>query len=262
MSRLIDKLTRIRQNEPQPIGFAALGKPVAEKPRIQIIACMKPADLDKLSEGLNSADAALILIGNVEDVATLEKACENIKNIPIGGWYKAFNNEMLKEARAAACDYWVFPGTAPANLTQAEKIGRVLELDDALNERFIRAAGDLSIDALLISDQSEDKSLTINRLLFFQYLVNSINKPIVVAVPINLTESDLQALWDIGINGVTIELADVKSTKVLAELQKAAKNLAPPAYLKRFKASATLPRMQPEPEEPQEDGGEEEEEEP
>jgi hypothetical protein len=261
MSRLIDNLTHIRQNEPQPIGFAALGRATAEKPRMQLIAYLKANDLDDFSEVLNSADAVLMEIGRADDISALEKACETNKNTPIGGRLKASNAETLKKAANVACDFVVFAGTIPLTLTQKEKMGRILELDTSMNERFLRAAGDLPIDAVLVFDKSEDNSLTVNRLIFFQYLVNSINKPILVSVPVNFTQAELQALWDIGISGVVVELADKESTEKLAGISTAIKSLAPPAFRKKFKASATLPRMQPEPEKPPEEEGDEEEEE-
>ncbi len=261
MSRLIDKLTRIRQNEPQPIGFAALSRSAAEKPRLQVIACVKAENLDKVSGGLNRADAVLIEIVRDEDLAALEKICQTEKNIPAGGWLKSSSSETLKKATDVACDFVVFPGTIPVALTQKEKMGRILELDTSLNERILRAAGELPIDAVLAFDKGEDSPLTVNRLMFLQYLVNSIAKPVVVSIPTKLTEPELQALWDIGINGVAVDLVDEKSTKNLAELRKDLENLAPPAFRKKFKAGATIPRMQTEPSQPPEEEGDGEEDE-
>ncbi len=261
MSRLIDKISRIRQNEPQPIGFAALGRATAEKPRMQVIACLKAENLDKVSEGLNPADAALIEIVRADDIPALEKACQTEKNIPAGGWLKTSSNEVLREATDVACDFVVFPGTVTVALIQKEKMGKILELDTSLNERMLRAAGELPIDAVLVFDEGEDSPLTVNRLMFFQYLVNSITKPVVVSIPTKVTESELQALWDIGISGVAVDLVDEKSTKNLTELRKALENLAPPAFRKKFKAGATIPRMQPELAQPSEEEGDGEEDE-
>jgi len=261
MSRLIDKITRIRQNEPQPIGFAALSRAASEKPRMQVIACVKAENLDKVSEGLNLADAALIEIARADDIAALEKACDTEKNIPIGGWLKASSSETLRKAADIACDFVVFPGSIPVALTQKEKMGRILEVNTSLNERMLRAAGDLPIDAVLVFDKVEDSPLTVNRLMVFQYLINSITKPILVSIPIKLTESELQALWDVGISGLAVDLVDERSTKSLVELRKALDNLAPPAFRKKFKAGATVPRMQPEQAKPPEEEGDGEEDE-
>ena len=262
MSRLIERLTRIRQNEHQPIGFAALGRAAVEKPRMQIIAFLTADKLDKFPEGLNSADAVLVDINKADDVAALEKVCETNKNIPAGGWLKGSSAATLKKAVNAACDFVVFPGTIPLTLTQKEKMGKVLELDTALNERYLRAIGELPIDAVLAFVKGEDISLTINHLMAFQYLIITINKPVMISIPLSLTSDELQALWDMGINGVVVELADEKSIEKLAELRKAVEKLAPPAFRKKFKASATIPRMQPEAEKPaeQEDGDGEEDE--
>ncbi len=258
MSRLIDKLTRIHQNEPQPIGFM-FGKAAAEKPRMQIIACLTADNLETLSEGLNSADAALIEINKSDDISALDKVCETKNGMPGGGSLKTSSSGTLKKAINAACDFVVFPGTIPFTLTQKDKMGRILEMDTNLSEGFLRTANDLPIDAVLAFSKGEDNLLTMNRLMLFQRLVYMINKPVLVSVPDNLSDAELQAVWDIGISGVVVELADEKSIERLAELHKAIDKLAPPAFRKKVRGSAIIPRMQPEPEKPaEEEGGEEE----
>jgi hypothetical protein len=260
MSRFIDKISRIRQNEPQPIGFAALGRSASEKPRLQVVAYMKTDNPAQFSGGLNSPDAELIEINKVDDVAVLEKACAAKSDIPIGGFLKASNAGTIKKAISVACDFVAFPGSTPLTVTQKDKIGRVLILDTSLNERFLRATGDLPVDAVLVLEKEGD-ALTFNRLMLFQHLINSINKPLLVSIPFGLTDSELQALWDMGISGVVVEMEDEKSLEKLAELRKSIEKLEPPAFRKKFKGSPTLPRVQAEPEKPsQEEEGDGEEE--
>ncbi len=259
MSRLIDKLTRIRQNEPQPIGFM-LGRAAAEKPRMQLIASITADNLEKLSEGLKSADAALIEINRADDVAALGKFCEAKDKMPGGGWLKASSSGTLKKAINVVCDFAVFPGTISLTAIQKDKMGRILELDTSLSDGFLRTANDLPIDAVLAFSKGEDNSLTMNRLMLFQRLAYMINKPILVSIPDNLTGVELQAIWDIGISGVIVELADEKSIEKLAELHKEIEKLAPPAFRKKGKANALVPRAQPDSEKPPAEGEEEEDE--
>jgi hypothetical protein len=258
MSRLIDKLNRVRKEDPRPIGFM-VNQSASEKSRMQLIALVTAESLSYLSA---SADAAVIAITRADDVDTLEEACQIKNGVPAGGWLKSANNTVLKKLLGAPCDFVAFPASAPASVTQKEKLGRVLEVDASLNEGLLRTANDLPVDAVLVSGEGEANNLTINRLMFIQRLIYLVNKPVLVPIPANLAGPDLQALWDMGVCGLVYEITDEKTGEKLAELRKAIDKLNPPAFRKKPKMIATLPRQQegaPQPP-PEEDGEEEEDE--
>lgn len=262
MSRLINKLNRIRQDELRPIGFT-LGKTPPQKTRLQLVAYLTADKWDRLSDRLNSVDAVLIEVNGENDISILEKACGNKNEVPVGGWLKTSNSETLKNATDSACDFLVFPGNVPLTVTREDKTGRILELDTSLNDRFLRTTSYLPIDAMLAFNRGDDNSLTLNRLMLFYHLVNMVNKPILVSIPDSITEDELQAICDTRIGGIVVELADKKSIERLAELYKVIEKLTPtpPAFHKKVRGSALVPRIQPEPEKTaQEDGGEEEDE--
>jgi hypothetical protein len=260
MSRFIDKLKHLCQVGPQPMGFM-VSKASSEKPKMQLVACLATENLDKVSDGLNSADAALIVIAKSDDIGTLEKVCQLKDGVPGGGWLKASNGGTLKKVLNATCDFVVFPSSAPLTVTQKDKLGRVLELDASLNEGLLRTANDLPVDAILVSGKEAEISLTLNRLMLIQRLVYLVNKPILVSIPNSLTGVELQALWDMGISGVVVDVVDEKSAEKLVELRKAVEKLNPAAFCKKARLSAILPRLQPEAEKPaeEEEGDEEDE---
>jgi hypothetical protein len=262
MSRLIDKLKRLRQSEPQPMGFMA-GKTTVEKTRMQLVALVAAEDLDKVSAGLDSADACLVEIARPDGLGALEKACQLKDAAPAGGWIKSADGTTLKKAFSAACDFLVFPSSVPVTAAQTEKVGRVLELDITLSEGLLRTVNDLPVDAVLVAGKADGSSLTLDRLMLIQRLVYMVNKPVLVTVPLLLTSPELQALWDIGVAGVVAGVDDEKSGEKLSELRKAIEKLNPPAFRKKSRMSAVLPGPRPEtPEPPHEDeGGEEEEDE-
>jgi hypothetical protein len=257
MSRLIDKLTRLRQTEPQPMGFMT-GRTSSQKLKMQLIAYLTGGTTDKLSAGLDAADGVIIEVAKSDDLEALEKVCQAKKEIPGGARLTASNSGTLEKALNAACDFVVFPASIPLNIVQKDKIGRIMELDDSLSEGLLRTANDLPIDAVLISGAEKENNLTFNRLMLFQRFVNMVNKPILVSISDSLSEVDLQAICDTGVSGVVIELAEEKSLDKFAEMRKTIEKLAPPASRKKERMRPILPRLQPEPEKPEE--GEEEEE--
>jgi hypothetical protein len=263
MSRFIDRLNRLFKAEPQPMGFM-VSRPSAESPKMQLVASLTADVVDKVSVALESADAALIEVTKADDVDALEKVCLAKQGVPGGGWLKSASSGTLEKALKAACDFWVFPATTPLSLTQKDKIGRILEVDFSLPEGLLRTANDLPIDAVLAFSKKEDIALTLNRLMLIQRLIYSIQKPVLVFVPDDLSSKELQALWDMGISGAVVQVTDETAGEKLAGLRKAIGELKAPAFRKKSRFGPMLPRMQPEapqpPEEEEEDGDGEEDE--
>jgi hypothetical protein len=85
---------------------------------------------------------------------------------------------------------------------------------------------------------------------------------LIISIPANLSAGGLQALWDMGICGLAIEIADEKSSGSIPDLLQNIEKLGPPAFLKKSKAKAILPQLSAGKAEPEEDDdGEEEEDE-
>jgi hypothetical protein len=258
MSRFIDKLKNLHKVEVQPMGFMP-AKVSSEKPRLQMVAWTSADHLDKVSAGLNSADAVLVEVTKSEDTGTLEKVCQDKSGAPAGGWLKA-SNGALKKLMNTSCDFVVLPPTASFSVTQKDKLGRILELDLSLGEGLLRTVNDLPVDAALIA--GDDLNLTFNRLMQVQRLMYMINKPVLASVPPVVAESELQALWDMGVSGIVVELTDEKSAEKFSNLPKTIEKLNPPAFRKKARLSPMLPHVLPEapqPPEEEEGGGEEDE---
>ena len=257
MSRLIDKLTKIRQIESQPMGFA-LGRVTSESSRMQLLAYLSSENVNKLFDSVSSADAILVEITKSDSVATLEKLCRSKNGAPTGGWLKTSASGTLKKALNITCDFIIFPSDTELNVIPKEKVGRILVVEASWSEGLLRTINDLPVEAVLLAGSEAEATLTLNRLMLFQRLIYMVNKPVLVSTPANLTDTELQALWDMGISGIVIQVSDDESAKGLSELHKYIERLAPPAFRKKNRASAILPR--PSVEEPKTEENEEEDE--
>lgn len=258
MSRLIDKLTKIRQIEPQPMGFA-VSKPTSEKPRMQLLASSASQTLGKLEDGLRSADAVIIKVTKSDDIEVIDKVCQEKDAYPSGGWLQFSDNKIMAKLKDTVCDFVVFNSDSPLITLEKDKMGRVLELDASLTEGLLRTANDLPVDAVLVSGLNRESPITFNHLMQIQRVAYLINKPILVEIPMDLSGEELQALWDTGIAGVIVELVDKKSVDKFTELREAIGKLSPAAALKRSRMRPVLPHLQTETPAP-EQGGEEEDE--
>jgi hypothetical protein len=261
MSLLIEKLTKQRQNEPQPMGFGfLLGKAKTEKTQMLLIAELMADNWEKLADSLKAADAVLLDVSKVDDMGVVEKACQVKDAPPAGGWLKSSAAAVLKKALTTECDFVAFSPGAPVSLTQKEKLGRILEIDINLPDSLMRAAGDLPVDAVITTGKASELNLTISRLMQIQRLLHLVNKPLLSAIPDNLGLAELQSLWDMGVAGVVVEISDDKSLSALTELRAAIDKLESPAFRKKSKTMAILPRSQAEAPAPPEHEEEEEDE--
>jgi hypothetical protein len=245
MSRFVKKLLRLRQTEPQPMGFATSQK-APEKPRLQIVASVTSAGAENASAALDSADAILVEVNNEDDLAAVEKICKAKEAVPAGGWLKTPDIKLLPKVMDSSCDFVIFPSETPVAISQKEKIGRTLQLDESLTEGLLRTVNDLPIDMVLVSDKGTQGPLTMARLMAIRRIVLMLNKPVIVPVSIDISSHDLQSLWDLGISSILIESVDQGSADKLAELRKTIGNLAMPVSKKKDRMSPILPHLQPE----------------
>jgi hypothetical protein len=257
MSRLIEKLTKQRQPTPQPMGFM-LSKPKVEKSQMLLIAETAADNWEKLSDSLKAVDAVILDVAKADDLGLVEKACQAKEGPPAGGWLKSISAAVIKKALNSECDFIAFSTSAPVTLTRKEKQGRILEIDINLGDGLLRAAGDLPLDAVIITGKASELVLTINRLMCIQRLLLLVNKPLLAVIPDNLSAPELQSLWDLGVAGVVVEVGDEKASANLAELRAAVDKLDEPAFRKKSKTIAILPRSQPEAAAPPEHEEEEE----
>jgi hypothetical protein len=255
MSRFLKKLKLLHQTESQPMGFATNQK-APEKPRLQIIASIASERVAKASAALESADAIL-----ADDLEAVEKICKAKEDTPAGGWLKTPNIKLLPKVMDSSCDFVIFPSETPVAVSQKEKIGRTLQLDESLTEGLLRTVNDLPIDMVLVSDTGKEGPLTLARLMTIRRVVSMLNKPVIVPVSIDISAQDLQAIWDLGISSILIESVDEGSADKLAELRKTIGKLAIPASRKKDRMNPILPHLQPEAHGHHEDEEEEEEEE-
>jgi hypothetical protein len=259
MSRLIEKLTKQRQNEPQPMGFL-MNKPKVEKSQMLLIAELAAENWEKLATSLKAADALILDVTKLDDLGAAEKACQDKEAALSGAWLKSSNAAVFKKALNTECDFVAFSAAAPVTVTRKEKLGRILEIDINLPDSLLRAASDLPVDAVIITAKTSELALSLNRLMAVQRVLHLVNKPLLLAIADNLSGPELQSLWDMGVAGVVVEVSDEKSAAGLAELRSAIDKLEIPAFRKKGKTMAILPRTAVEAAAPHKHEEEEEEE--
>ena len=101
----------------------------------------------------------------------------------------------------AGCDFVVIPAAGRiATTPQEEKVGRILQVESSMDDGLLRAANDLPVDAVLVTDTFEGSGpLVWHQLMIFQHLARLISKPLIVSIPADVNGEELKALWEAGV---------------------------------------------------------------
>lgn len=240
MSKLIEKLQLISAAA-EPMGFRA-ALTVPKRQSMLLVASLPCGDAEAAACAQDSADAVLV---SIEDLKAEAKALKQMASawagIPWGAWLETATGDGIRQLQAMGCDFIVFDAarTAASALPEAE-IGRVLKIDPSLADGLVRTIDQLPVDGALLSPGSESPFLSVHLLMICQRLASMVRKPLVVATPSAVTDSDVESLWQAGVDGVVVSLETQGQRAKLLELRQAIDGLPPPAK-HRGELEALLP---------------------
>jgi hypothetical protein len=217
MSKFIEKLKNHTQITPAPLGFGKA--PVQEKPRILLAAYITDADVKNLADCVSGADVAVLALDSLNSMEVLLKLSKIASEILWGGWLKNTQPEKT-ETKKITADFLIFSPQTSLFETPA-KLGRILEIDTAITDTQLRAIDDLPVEAVLFTIKPEKMSWQY--LITLQRLDNLLVKPLLAVVSSDVTVTELQTIWSVGVDGVVIEAKTGGKLKILKEeIEKAA----------------------------------------
>ena len=245
MSQLIDKLNRVSQTTPQPMGFTA-AKPVSPKPKLLLIASLSQVNLDSLADYVAGADGGLLNIRQSSKVKALRETSQAVPDIPWGIWLRDSSQPEIQQITKAGCDFVVFPADKTSlTILQNEAVGRILEVEASLNDGLLRTINKLPVDAVLIAGEPrEDHFLTWHHLMLFQRLTSLLAKSLLVSVPPTVTANELQVLWEAGVDGAIVEIVAGQPVERIGQLRQAIDKLTLSSQRRRRKADALIPHIE------------------
>ncbi|MFH1381794.1 MAG: hypothetical protein ABIH70_02765 [Chloroflexota bacterium] len=261
MSQFIDKLNRISQAQPRPLGFR-LTEAAPAKARIQLVASIAQHNIDQLTEAMAGADAGLVHINKAGlSAKALATVAQAVPETPCGGWLPRESGPAdVKQVLEAEFDFIVFQATStPLSIFENETTSKILEVDASLNEGLLRAVNELSVDAVLLSrdENREDSYLTTQQLVIFHRFASVLDKPLLAQIPAEVTSGELVTLWKAGVEGIVVEVSTKQGKDKLNELRQIIDETTFPSRRRR-KLEPLLPHIATPP--PQEEEMEPEEE--
>ncbi|TET26935.1 MAG: hypothetical protein E3J67_00355 [Dehalococcoidia bacterium] len=239
MSQFIDKLKQASQAEPKPMGFRA-ARSASGKPRMLLIASLARAKIDKLTERVAGADAGLVPVSEPSlGAKAMEQLTRLVPDIPWGGWLGGIGEGEV--GKLAGYDFLVFPAATTSLVLINNKTGRILEVKPSLAEGLLRAVDELPLDAVLAV--GEENILTWHYLMFLQRCADLFTKPLLAVIPATVSASELQILWEAGVDGVVVNISAELVVGRLGELRQEIDKLTFPSPRKRRKVEALLPHI-------------------
>jgi hypothetical protein len=261
MSRLIEKFHKASQVA-APMGFRT-ARTATAVPKILLIASLEAGTLEKRADYLNATDAVLVrFTGTALTEKALQKIAASLPDIPWGLDTADDDTERAAGTEAGA-DFILFAiDNQVADTIKDDKTGKILQVESSLDDGLLRAINDLPVDAVLASDTfgGDGSSLMWHQLMILQHLANLLSKPLIIPAPAGISEKELKALWDAGVDGIIV--AFDKPGTGIKELRQVIDRLPPRSGRKRGKVSVVLPRTAgetPTPAPPDEEEEEEEE---
>ena len=257
MSKFLDILERIRDGESAPLGFAA--SRAQKLPGIALVGLV----LKSHAKGIKAAaDASVdaLLVSGAAGPDRLKKLTQSVKT-PWGAQVSSLAEDDAQAYQDGGSDLLVFnlDGTAASALA-SEDIARILCVDTGIEETELRTIASLPVDAFLISMKSVAGPWTLRDLATLGFISRRVDKYILVEVSQSPGKKDLEALRDVGVSALVMDVGSAGADE-LGALKTALLAMPRPTSRSRQRSRAILPGSAfapPQESEPEPDDGDDE----
>ena len=238
MSKFLDFLSRIREGGSAPLGFGAVR---AEKLPGMALVGLVSRDHAKGAGVALEVGADAVIIAGADGSDGLKKLAGSLTARPWGARVSALGEGEAQIYEDGGSDLLVFnlEGTAASALASQE-IARILCVDPGIEEHRLRAVASLPVDAFLLPMTGTSASWTLQDLATVGAISRRVDKYTLVEVSQPPGKKDLEALRDIGVNGLVLDVGSV-SVEKLKELRAALLEMPRPRSGRRERSRAILP---------------------
>ncbi len=243
MSKFLDRLEKINQGAARSLGFGASAQ-AETLPAMALIGAL--SNSGKSAKGAANlakigADGALVQGGNGK--AAIKQVGGALDSVPWGLRVEGLDGKEANSYKEQGCDFLAFgPEKVMLGALGDEDTGYLLCVKPDMDERQLNTVEGLPVDGVLLKLDSAQPPLTIEDLIAIGSVRMAFSKYLLLEMSGVPTARELEALRDIGVNGLVVD-ADSLPVKKLEELKKRMSSLPKPPKAKSGLASAVLPRM-------------------
>ena len=240
MSKFLDRMEQISRGAPAPLGFG-VARP-EKVPGMALVGLITSDYSTGVSAVAELAPDAALVAGGPGQTSISELAQPLGSKLPWGVRATSITQEEAQAYQESGCDLLAFPleGT-PVAAVATDEIARILCVDPDMEEREFRAIMTLPVDVLLLSMSGHSGPWTLSELA----AVGSVSrragdKYILVEVSQPPDGKELEALRDIGVHGLVVDVGQV-SAEALAGLKKGLLEMPRQRPGRRTRRDAILP---------------------
>ncbi|MCX5999923.1 MAG: hypothetical protein NTU41_10145 [Chloroflexi bacterium] len=251
MSKLVKRLRQTCEDTARPMGFRT--SPGECRRQMVLVARVPDSDVGLVAQVAKAhIDAILIRDKTFSRADVLRRIGESAGDVPWGLWADFIDADDPGRLTEAGGDFIVLDrSTAPATVLQEGELGKVLLVGPSEEDSLVGAVDELPVDLVLLDGVAENGVLTIRDIMCSQRLSLLVEKPLLVATRPDLTDVEVQSLWEAGVRGLVVEGKGPTLDDTLAKLSQSIERLRPPK--KRSDRRAVLPYLGYRSEEPSED---------
>jgi hypothetical protein len=241
MGKFLELMENIVNGAPAALGFGAVRAP--KVPSMALIALVSSRHAAGLKSAAEVAPEATILSG-LKGPNALQELKAVLPKTPWGVRTEGLNESAAQAFREQGCDLLAFPledtpAAAVEDLEEAE-VGRVLCLEPGMAEEELRAIDTLPVDALLVNMTGVTGQWMLRDLMTLGAISRRASKYILLAVAQPPAKKDLEALRDLGVRGLVLEVATT-TPEALKELKAALLEMPRRRPQRKERTAALLP---------------------
>lgn len=238
MGKFLDLMEHVINGAPAGLGFGAAR--ASKVPSMALIALVSGRHSTGLKTAAGLAPDATLLSG-LKDPAALQELKGALPKTLWGVRTDGLNDADAQAYREHGCDLLVFQlqGTL-ASALDGEEVGRVLCLEPGVEEHELRAIDTLPVDALLVNMSTVSGPWMLHDLMAVGSISRRASKYILVAVAQPPGKKDLEALRDLGVRGLVLDVG-VATPEALTELKAALLEMPRRRPQRKERTAALLP---------------------
>ena len=209
MSELIEKLKKVGEANPISLGFG-LPNNSEKSPKMLMIGVITIKEINQVASINKFPVDAYLISGNGDGYKQLIKT-NKLKSLVWGLKLEGIDFKSgLKELMNDGMDFVAFDAEGtPIDFLIDHEIGKILVLNNDIDENSSRGIEGLGIDAVILPKLSKVDHIMVSNLIDIHANRSLVSKFALIETSGMLTENELLSLMDIGIEGILIELEAV-----------------------------------------------------
>ena len=239
MSKFLDRLEQINLGTTAALGF---GVSRAQKPPGMALVGLASSGHAKGIQALAKLGPDAVLLSGLDAPAAVQELAKALDgDTPWGARLESLNEEEAQALEEGGCDMVALSmqGTT-VEAAASENMARLLSVGLDVEADQLPAIGALPVDALLLPMGGVASPWTLQDLAAIAKISRRVSQYILVEVSQPPSQKELEALRNVGVHGLVVDVAGVKA-KELAALKEALQEMPRQKSERRDRPAAVVP---------------------